>query len=86
MTEVARRFSEFLNRVSYRGESFRLVRGGRVIAELRPAPQGVRLGELPALLGSLPRLGPGEDRDFARDVASARKRLNKVKPRDPWAS
>ena len=50
VTEAARHFAEYINRVLYRGESFILVRGNKPIAELRPLPTGRQLAELPALL------------------------------------
>ena len=36
-TETARRFSELMNRVRYRGESFVVERGGKPICEILPA-------------------------------------------------
>ena len=60
VTEVARHFAEYINRVSYRGECFVLVRGNKPVAELRPLQVGKRLAELPALLASLPHLSPAE--------------------------
>jgi antitoxin (DNA-binding transcriptional repressor) of toxin-antitoxin stability system len=45
LTEVVRGFSEYVNRVAYRGERFILLRGRKPIAELRPIPTGLRLGE-----------------------------------------
>jgi antitoxin (DNA-binding transcriptional repressor) of toxin-antitoxin stability system len=56
LTEVARHFAEYINRVAYRGECFVLMRGNKLIAELRPVPVGKRLAELPVLLSSLPHL------------------------------
>ena len=84
-TEMARNFSDYLNRVSYAGESFILVRGKKILAELRPAPQGRKMGDLPALFKALPRLEPGDARDFERDVTAAKKSLNRRAVRDPWA-
>lgn len=87
VTEIARNFAEFVNRVAYRGERFVLVRGNRPVAELGPVPKGARLGELPALLASLPRLSEEEARQFADDVDSIRAEqagLEGVK--DPWAT
>lgn len=86
VTEMARHFSEYLNRVSYAGESFLLVRGKKVLAELHPAPKGRRLGDLPALLKALPRIEEKDAREFARDIEAAKERLNRRPPRDPWAS
>ncbi len=85
VTEVLRNFSDYINRVSYRGERFVLVRGGKEVAELVPAPTaGRRLAELPAVLASLPRLGEDEAARFARDLDAARSAL--APPVDPWAS
>ena len=36
-TEAARRFSDLLNRVRYRGETFRIVRSGEEVAQLTAA-------------------------------------------------
>lgn len=85
VTEVARNFADCVNRVAYRGERIVVVRGKRAVAELHPVPQGRRLGDLPQILRALPRLGEKEAASFARDVATARKKLNRGKVRDPWA-
>ena len=42
VTEVARHFAEYINRVAYRGECFVLMRGNKPIAELRPLSTEVR--------------------------------------------
>ncbi|MFQ3670152.1 MAG: antitoxin, partial [Verrucomicrobiia bacterium] len=60
LTEAARNFSDCINRVAYRGESFLLVRGRRAVAEIRPAPAGRRLADLPAVFASLPPLPEAE--------------------------
>jgi antitoxin (DNA-binding transcriptional repressor) of toxin-antitoxin stability system len=86
VTEAARGFSDCVNRVAYRGETFRLRRGGRTVAELRPAATGLRLGDLPALLAAAPRLGAEEAKAFAREVDRARGALNRRGLGDPWAS
>ena len=84
VTQVARNFAEYVNRVAYRRESFTLVRGKKPVAELRPLPAGARLSELPGLLASLPRLSPAEAGDFAEDLEAARDELGEV--RDAWRS
>jgi antitoxin (DNA-binding transcriptional repressor) of toxin-antitoxin stability system len=84
VTQVARNFAEYLNRVAYRGESFTLLRGKKPLAELRPLPAGARLSELPGLLASLPRLSAAEAGAFAEDLAAARSELGEV--RDAWQS
>lgn len=86
VTEVARNFADYINRVAFRGERFILMRGGRPVAELRPVPAGLRLGDLPALLASLPRLGPEEAAAFDADLAAARDEMASFPDRDPWAS
>ena len=85
VTEVLRNFSDYINRVSYRGERFVLMRGGKAVAELVPAPTaGQRLAELPAVLASLPRLGEEEASRFGVDLEEARRGL--AQAADPWAS
>ena len=86
VTETARHFSEYVNRVAYRRERFLLRKGKKVMAELRPVPSGRRLGDLPAILDSLPHLSHGEAKAFAKDIALARARISKKGLKDPWAS
>jgi hypothetical protein len=84
VTQVARGFADVINRVTYRRESFVLVRGGRAVAELRPVPAGVRVADLADLHAALPRL---DDADaFAADLDAARAELATQEPADPWAS
>jgi antitoxin (DNA-binding transcriptional repressor) of toxin-antitoxin stability system len=55
-TETARRFSELMNRVRYRGESFVVERGGKPVCEILPAQPSKFSGrELTDLLRSLPK-------------------------------
>ncbi|MGH3147349.1 MAG: type II toxin-antitoxin system Phd/YefM family antitoxin [Rubrobacter sp.] len=86
VTEVARHFADYINRVFYRGERFVLVRGNKPVAELGPLPAGKRLAELPGLLGSLPGLSETDVEEFAADLASAKATLEKAEGRDPWES
>jgi antitoxin (DNA-binding transcriptional repressor) of toxin-antitoxin stability system len=86
VTDVARNFAEYINRVAFRGEHFILMRGKQPVAELRPVPAGRRLRELPGILASLPRLSASEVDDFAGDLDRAREELDRVPPHDPWAS
>lgn len=79
-TEVARRFSEVLNRVA-RGEEIEVVRNGAPVAVVS-APR-VRLlpaSRLRALLASLPPV----DEAFAEDLRRIRSEVGP--PEDPWAS
>ena len=50
VTDVARNFADHINRVTFRGEHFLLVRGCKPVAELRPVPAGRKLSELPTQL------------------------------------
>jgi antitoxin (DNA-binding transcriptional repressor) of toxin-antitoxin stability system len=84
VTQVARNFAEYVNRVAYRRESFTLLRGKKPLAELRPLPTGTRLSELPGLLASLPRLTGAEADDLAADLDTARDELGAA--RDAWQS
>lgn len=86
VTDVARNFSEYINRVAHRGERFLLTRGGKAVAELRPVPVGRKLSELPDIFASLPRLGPEEAESFGRDIDAARAEADAVPVRDPWES
>jgi antitoxin (DNA-binding transcriptional repressor) of toxin-antitoxin stability system len=55
-TAAARSFSELLNRVRYRGESFVVERGGKPICEILPTrPAKFSGAELANLLRSLPK-------------------------------
>lgn len=86
VTEVARNFAGYINRVFYRGERFVLVRGNKPVAEIGPVPRGGRLGDLPALLASLPRLSEEDAALFEEDIAALRARLAEAEMRDPWES
>lgn len=85
VTDVLRNFSDYVNRVAFRGERFLLVRGGKPVAELSPVPAGTRLGDLVSLLGSLPELGEEEAASFERDLEGARAELSGRGP-DRWVS
>jgi antitoxin (DNA-binding transcriptional repressor) of toxin-antitoxin stability system len=86
VTDVLRNFSDYINRVAYRGEGFVLIRGGKAVAELSPVPAGTRLADFPALLESLPHL-PDEDLDaFASDLDRGRKEGGPQDDGNPWES
>lgn len=78
ITDVARNFSEYVNRVNYKGERFVLVKGGREVAELKPVPKGRRLSELSALLSNGPRLTAEEAASFEEDINKARTEMNSL--------
>lgn len=85
VTDVARNFSEYLDRVAFGGERFTLTRSGRPVAELAPVPRGRRLADLPALLAALPRLGEAQAEKLGEDLEDARETLRHDELRDPWA-
>lgn len=59
-TDAARRFSEVVNRVRYRNETFVVKRGGEPVCEIVPVRAAAFTGrELVELLRSLPH--PGKD-------------------------
>jgi hypothetical protein len=72
ISEVARNLTDYGGRVELRGECFVLMRGGRAVAELGPVRSAMRLGDLPGLLASLPRLDPDEASAFDDDLSAAR--------------
>ena len=86
VTEAVRHFSNYVTRVAYRNESFVLYKGKKPVAELRPVPSGRRLGDLPAILRSLPHLSRNDAAAFAEDVDLARRSLAAGELRDPWVS
>lgn len=84
VTEVARHFSDYINRVVFRRERFVLLRGNRPVAELRPVPTGVPLADLPALFAGFPHLDPGDAAAFEADLEGGRASLDALPIRDPW--
>ena len=84
VTDAARHFADYINRVFCRGESFVLMRGNKPVAELRPLPKRKRLKELPALLASLPHLSPAEATQLAGDLTAARQGLACAEVHNPW--
>ena len=79
-TEAARNFSEILNRVRYRGETFVIERGGQPICEIRPAAPTLFTGaDLVTLLRSLPSVDEG----YLTAVEEIARRQPQL-PESPW--
>ena len=79
-TEAARNFSEILNRVRYRGETFVIERGGQPICEIRPAAPTLFTGaDLVTLLRSLPTV----DEEYLTAVEEIARRQPQL-PESPW--
>jgi len=84
VTEMARKFADYINRVAYRGDRFILTRGNKPVAEIRPLPRKLTGREFAEIWKSLPHLTPEEAEEFGRDIDAAREELNKIPIRDPW--
>ena len=79
-TEASRNFSELLNRIRYRGESFIIERGGEAICEVRPAaPPRFTGADLVTLFRSLPPV----DEDYL-SVVEEIARAQPFLPESPW--
>jgi antitoxin (DNA-binding transcriptional repressor) of toxin-antitoxin stability system len=79
-TEAARRFSDVVNRVRYRGEAFVVVRGGEDMCRIGPAaPPERTVRDLVELLRAAPR----PDVEYSRAVQAAIRRQGRL-PRSPW--
>jgi prevent-host-death family protein len=69
-TDAVRKFSELLNAVKYRHDSFTIVRGGKPLALITPLDEpvsGKSLKELAAILKFLPRLA-SDGESFAAEL------------------
>jgi antitoxin (DNA-binding transcriptional repressor) of toxin-antitoxin stability system len=85
-TEAVKKFSEILNSVKYRGESFTIIRGGKPVASISPVenlPKRKPLRELRELVKNLPRLGDEADR-FAKDLKEIRKHQPVLPKETKW--
>ena len=81
-TEAARSFSELLDRISYRGESFVIERGGEAVCEMSHVKPARFTGtDLLSLLYSLPK----PDSGYWDALAEATKQRQSV-PESPWES
>jgi len=79
-TEAARRFSDLVNRVRYRGERFVVERAGEAVCRIEPAMAGRRtVVDLVRLLRGLRPVDPG----FAKAVRQASRRQGRP-PGDRW--
>jgi len=69
-TEAVRKFSELLNAVKYRHDSFTIVRGGKPLASITPLDEpvlGKSLKELAAIMKFVPRLA-SDGESFAAEL------------------
>ncbi len=84
ITEISRNFSDFINRVAYRGEHFTIFRGKKAVAEIRPVPSGKTLSEMKSILESLPKLHLPEAEEFKKDLQDIRAEGNQEMLGNPW--
>jgi prevent-host-death family protein len=85
-TEMVRKFSEILNSVRYRGDSYMIVRGGKPVASIGPIQTPIRertLGELKEVLKNIPRLGD-ETESFENDIEKIMKHEPPMPNGDLW--
>jgi antitoxin (DNA-binding transcriptional repressor) of toxin-antitoxin stability system len=82
-TEAARNFSDLLNRVHYRGETFDIVRGGEVIARITGTTER-RRATVQDLIAALESAGE-PDASFADDLERIQADQPAL-PGDPWAT
>jgi antitoxin (DNA-binding transcriptional repressor) of toxin-antitoxin stability system len=81
-TEAARSFSELLDRVCYRGETFVIERGGEPVCEMsHVTPPRFTGADFSTLLHSLPKPDPG----YWEAVEKKTKQTPAV-PESPWES
>ena len=81
-TDAARRFSDIVNRVRYRGERFLIERGGEAVCQIIPAsPPAMTLSEFGSWFAALPRPDP----EFWDDLAGSIENQADL-PESPWGS
>ena len=84
-TDAVRTFSELLNAIKYKGESYTILRGGKPAATIGPAEKStgeLTLRELALVLKTMPSL---EDNDeFAADVEAIISNQPATPEKSPW--
>ena len=83
VTDVSRNFSDYINRATYTGDTFVLVRGGKPVAELRGCPRFRKMADLPEIMASLPSLSEKDAADFKDDLRQARESIA-AEEVSPW--
>lgn len=77
-TDASKRFADLLDAVEHRGESFTVVRRGRVVATIAPARRGTG-ADLRRILRELP-----PDAAWADDLRDVRRFAGEATASDPW--
>jgi antitoxin (DNA-binding transcriptional repressor) of toxin-antitoxin stability system len=72
-TEAARNFSDLLNRVEYKGESFEITRGKQVVAQIVPTERKkFTVGDMKDLLDRLPPLDKDDAAEWEEQLKEIR--------------
>jgi prevent-host-death family protein len=77
-TDASKRFADLLDAVEHRGESFTVVRRGRVVATIAPARRGTG-ADLKRILREHP-----PDPAWAEDLRDLRRFVGNAPMDDPW--
>ena len=77
-TDASKRFADLLDAVEHRGETFTVVRRGKVVATIAPAPRNTG-AELMRVLREHPF-----DEDWERDMAEFKKFIGNTPDINPW--
>lgn len=77
-TEAVRSFSDIINRVYYKGESFDIQKGNNIVAQIIPVENksSVKVKNLDELLKNGPRLDPEEAEQIIKAMYEARQNYN----------
>ena len=86
ITTISRNFSDYINRVAYKGEQFTILRGNKPVAQITPVPAGKTLGDLLQIFSSSTILSAAEAAEFEKDLIEIRNQGNESLLEDPWAS
>jgi antitoxin (DNA-binding transcriptional repressor) of toxin-antitoxin stability system len=81
-TELARNLSDVLNRVRYKGEHFKVMKGGKVVAELGPPPKTMTLAQFADFWERVPK----PDAEYWDDVEAGIRLMNIPPETPPWES
>ena len=77
-TDASKRFADLLDAVEHRGETFTVVRRGRVVATIAPARRGTG-ADLRRILNDLP-----PDEAWPDDLRDIRRFAGETAGSDPW--
>jgi len=77
-TDASKRFADLLDAVEHRGETFTVVRRGRVVATIAPARRGTG-ADLRRILSDLP-----PDDAWPEDLRAVRSFAGEAPVSDPW--